>query len=97
MLYHGGSTIGRVSGYLLTATAFVACPCHLVFTLPLALSLLGGTALGGALAANTWVVVAAATLYFAVALAGGIYLLDRQARHGKAGRQTLEKELREVQ
>lgn len=38
----------KVGGYVLTATAFIACPCHLVFLLPLALGLLGGTALGAA-------------------------------------------------
>lgn len=62
---------------MLTATALFACPCHLVVTLPLALGLLGGTALGAALAANTWLVVVAATLYFVAALAGGLYLLGR--------------------
>lgn len=70
----------RIGGYLLAATALIACPCHLVFVLPLALGLLGGTALGAALAANTGWVIAAATVYFAGALAGGIYLISRRAR-----------------
>lgn len=73
----------KVVGYVLTATAFVACPCHLVFLLPLALGLLGGTALGAALAANTGWVIAAATVYFVGALAGGIYLISRRARSEK--------------
>lgn len=67
----------KITGYLLTATALIACPCHLVFTLPLALGLLGGTAFGAALGANTWLVVAGATVYFVVALGAGLYLLNR--------------------
>ena len=54
-------------------------------TLPLALSFLGGTALGTALAANTWLVVVAATLYFVVALAGGVHLLGCRTEPGKTG------------
>lgn len=75
----------RVVGYVLTATAFLACPCHLVFTLPLALGLLSGTALGAALGANTWLVVAGATAYFVVALAAGLYLLNRHADEERVG------------
>jgi mercuric ion transport protein len=80
-LHHRGSTVKRVSGYLLTATALVACPCHLVVTLLLVLGLLGGTALGAVLAANAWLVVVAATLYFALALGAGLYLLGHKPRH----------------
>ncbi|MDP9476514.1 MAG: hypothetical protein M3R38_12675 [Actinomycetota bacterium] len=71
-----------IAGYLLAGTALVACPCHLVFLLPAALGLLGGTALGGALAANTGLVVAAATVYFIAALSGGFYLLNRRTEKG---------------
>lgn len=42
----------KLTGYLLTVTAFVACPCHLPLTLPLAVALLGGTAWGAALSRN---------------------------------------------
>lgn len=42
----------RLGGYLLTATALIACPCHLFLLLPLALGLLGGTALEATLAAH---------------------------------------------
>lgn len=73
-----------ITGYLLTATALIACPCHLVFTLPLALGLLGGTAFGAALGANTWLVVAGATVYFVVALGAGLYLLNRRTDDEKA-------------
>jgi hypothetical protein len=72
--------VKRVGGYLLAATALIACPCHLVLLLPLAIGLLGGTALGAALEANTGLLIAAATVYFVGALAGGLYLLNRRAR-----------------
>ena len=68
---------------MLAATAFVACPCHLVLLLPVVLGLLGGTALGAALSAHTGLVFAGATVYFVVALAGGLYLLNRRARDEK--------------
>lgn len=67
-------------------TALLTCPCHLVFLLPAVLGLLGGTALGAALEANTGLVVAAATVYFFGALAGGIYLMNRRARGEKERR-----------
>jgi mercuric ion transport protein len=73
-----------LTGYLLTATALIACPCHLPFTLPLALALLGGTASGAALGANVWLVVAGATVYFVAALAAGLYLLSRRTNDEKA-------------
>ncbi|MDP9477963.1 MAG: hypothetical protein M3R38_20160 [Actinomycetota bacterium] len=70
-----------VGAYLLMGTALLACPCHLVFLLPAVLGLLGGTALGTALGANTGWVITAATVYFVGALAGGLYLLNRRAKH----------------
>ncbi len=72
-----------ISGYLLVATAFLACPCHLVLLLPPALGLLGGTALGAALGANAGWVIAGATVYFLGALASGLYLLNRRAESAK--------------
>jgi len=36
-----------ITGWFLAVTGFLACPCHLVVTLPLAAALLSGTALGG--------------------------------------------------
>lgn len=74
----------KAVGYLLTGTALIACPCHLVFLLPVALGLLGGTALGAALAANTGLVVAAATVYFVGALGAGLYLLNRRTGKGSS-------------
>ncbi len=72
----------RIAGYLLAITALIACPCHLVLALPLALSFLGGTALGVALEAHTGLLIAAATVYFIAALGGGLYLLNRWPEKG---------------
>jgi mercuric ion transport protein len=65
----------RIGGAVLTVTGFLACPCHLILTLPLLLSLLAGTALGSFLSRNTGLVYAGAGLYFIVALTLGATLL----------------------
>ena len=65
----------RVSGVLLTVTGFLACPCHLIITLPLLASLLAGTALGSFLTRNTGLVFTSASVYFIVALALGAWFL----------------------
>lgn len=64
----------KLTGYLLTVTAFVACPCHLPLTLPLAVALLGGTAWGAALSRNAGLVYGIATAYFLLALLAGVRL-----------------------
>lgn len=65
----------RTSGVVLTVTGFLACPCHLIITLPLQLSLLAGTALGSFFSQNSGLVYAGASIYFVVALALGAMLL----------------------
>ena len=61
-------------------TGFLACPCHLVITLPLAAAVLGGTALGGWIATHQGVITVGASLYFVGALVvGGVLLLSRRA------------------
>jgi mercuric ion transport protein len=47
----------RIGGVVLTVTGFLACPCHLIITLPLLISLLAGTALGSFLSRNTGLVL----------------------------------------
>jgi hypothetical protein len=71
----------RIGGTLLTVTGFLACPCHLIITLPLLLSLLAGTALGSFLERNTSLVYAGASIYFIVALALGALFLLGPKRH----------------
>ncbi len=69
------------TGWFFAVTGFLACPCHLVVTLPLAVALLGGTALGGWIATHEGAIALGATLYFVGALAvGAILLLARGNR-----------------
>ena len=65
----------RIGGVALTVTGFLACPCHLIITLPLLISLLAGTALGSFLSRNTGLVYTGAGIYFVVALALGYWFL----------------------
>ncbi len=73
----------KIVGYALAVTALVACPCHLALTLPLALTFLGGTALGAGPTAHTGLLVAAMTVYFAAALAAATYLLNHPSRNAE--------------
>ncbi|GAC1392053.1 MAG: hypothetical protein NVS4B11_07790 [Ktedonobacteraceae bacterium] len=74
----------RIGGFALTVTGFLACPCHLIITLPLLISLLAGTALGSFLSRNTSFVSIGAGIYFVVALALGAFLLlgPKRSKHG---------------
>lgn len=65
----------RFGGALLTVTGILACPCHLVFTLPLLATLLAGTALGSFLTHNSSFIYIGAGIYFVVALVLGIRFL----------------------
>lgn len=58
----------RIKGWIMAVTAFIACPCHLPITLPLAIGLTAGTAIGAWMASNTLLIYAVATVYF---LGGG--------------------------
>jgi len=53
-----------IKGVAAGLVALVACPCHLVFTLPLLLALTGGTAFGGWLLLNQRFIWLAATVIF---------------------------------
>ena len=70
--------MGKVWGGVLLVTGFIACPCHLIITLPLVLGLLAGTGVGAILATNTGLVYGIAGAYFIGALAAGWYLLNRK-------------------
>ena len=62
----------RIGGIALTVTGFLACPCHLIITLPLLLSLLAGTALGSFLSRNTGLVHRSEHLLRGRACSGGL-------------------------
>jgi len=70
----------RIGGVVLTVTGFLACPCHLIITLPLLISLLAGTRLSSFLSRNTGLVYTLAGVYFVVALALGAWFLFGPAR-----------------
>src|SRR5260370_7399986 len=70
----------RIGGVVLSVTGFLACPCHLIITLPGLTSLLAGTALGSFLSRNTGLVYTGAGIYFVVALALGYWFLFGPAR-----------------
>jgi hypothetical protein len=65
----------KIGGILLTVTGILACPCHLVITLPLFLALFAGTAVGSFLTHNVALVYGGAALYFVVALILGMRFL----------------------
>jgi mercuric ion transport protein len=77
----------RIGGVVLTVTGFLVCPCHLIVTLPLLISLLAGTALGSFLSRNTGLVTIFAGIYFVVALAlvGAWFLFGPQRPRREAG------------
>ncbi len=70
--------MGKVWGGVLLVTGFIACPCHLVITLPIILGLLAGTGIGAIMADNTGLVYGFAGAYFVVALASGWHVLNRK-------------------
>jgi hypothetical protein len=70
----------RLGGVVLAVTGVLACPCHLVVTLPLLAGLLAGTALGNVLTHNTGLVYTGAGIYFVGALALGYWFWFSPAR-----------------
>ena len=72
--------MSNIWGAVLAVTGFIACPCHLPFTLPLLIGVLGGTGIGAGIAANVSMIYVIATGYFVIGIAGGLYLLNRRQR-----------------
>ena len=70
--------MSKIWGTVLLVTGFIACPCHLVITLPIIIGVLGGTGLGAFLSDNRGLVYGVATGYFIVGVAGGYYLWNRR-------------------
>lgn len=65
----------RIGGYVLVVTGFLACPCHLVITMPIALALLSGTVIGAFLTENLAVVFVLSGVYFVGALVIGLRMV----------------------
>jgi mercuric ion transport protein len=59
----------KIKAYVAGTVAFIACPCHLPFTLPLLVSLTAGTAFGAWLSQNTILVGVISTVAFIGGLA----------------------------
>ena len=70
--------MSRSWGWVLGLTGFLACPCHLPFTLPLILGVLGGTGVGSYVGANTGLIYGIFTGYFIVGIGVGMYMLNRK-------------------
>ena len=70
----------RIGGVVLTVTGLLACPSHLIITLPLLILLLAGTALGSFLSRNTGLVTTFAGIYFVVASDVGYWFLFGKSR-----------------
>lgn len=72
--------MSNIWGGVLAVTGFIACPCHLPFTLPLLIGVLGGTGIGAGIAANVSLIYMIATGYFVIGVATGLYILNRRKR-----------------
>lgn len=70
--------MNSIQGYLAAGVALIACPCHLVATLPLLLALTGGSAIGLWLAQNQGLVWLAATGLFVSGLALAFVWLSQE-------------------
>ena len=70
--------MSNIWGGVLAVTGFIACPCHLPFTLPLLIGVLGGTGIGAGIAGNVSLIYAIATGYFILAIGVGVYVLNRK-------------------
>ena len=64
-------------------TGIAACPCHFPITLPIVVGALGGTSLGGFIAASTGLVYGVGAAYFMIGIGLSLYLLNR--RSARAG------------
>ena len=69
--------------WFLVTTGIAACPCHFPITLPIVVGALGGTSLGGFIAASTGLVYGVGAAYFMIGIGLSLYLLNR--RSARAG------------
>lgn len=69
-------TIRTLAARALLVTGFLACPCHLIVTVPLALASLSGSAVGAFLAQNEGLVFGVAFAYFLGAIGIGYFLMN---------------------
>jgi len=66
----------KIRGSVAAGVALILCPCHLVLTLPLLLSITAGTAAGAFLERNYYAVIVVSIIFFI----GGLVLAIRWLR-----------------
>lgn len=66
----------QLKGWVLLFSGFIACPCHFPLTLGVILALPAGTALGGLLSSNVWLIYLVGGIYFVAALYWGSRLIS---------------------
>ncbi len=74
--------MSKIWGGVLTATAFIACPCHFPLTLPILLGILGGTGVASFIGAHTGLIYGIASVYFIIGVGAGWYLLNKRRLQG---------------
>lgn len=72
------NNINDMKGRVAMIVGFVACPCHLPITLPIAISLTAGTATGVWLTNNTFLLALIMTVVFLGGLGLGYYWLNKE-------------------
>ena len=72
----------RSKGYIMGATAFITCPCHLPITLPLPVAFTAGTAFSAWLQNNFLTIGGASTVIFVGALMLALKWSSRSAPKG---------------
>ena len=72
------NNVNEAKGWLAMVVGFVACPCHLPITLPIAISLTAGTATGAWLTNNTILLGSIMTVIFLGGLGLGYYWMNKE-------------------
>lgn len=67
----------KFKGYVAAGIAFISCPCHLVVTLPIVVSLTAGTGISAWLTQNKFLIGAGFSLLFITSLGLGYYWLTK--------------------
>jgi len=85
---HGTHKHRKIAGYLLATLGFLACPCHLLITLPMLVTLLSGTTLGILIGTNKFLTFIVFLILYVIGIVGGGYLLT-STQESKAGACTI--------
>lgn len=72
------NSVNEAKGWVAMVVGFIACPCHLPITLPIAISLTAGTATGVWLTNNTFLLGSIMTVIFLGGLGLGYYWINKE-------------------